>query len=217
MKILLADDHPLFREGVRHVLAQLDDHVEILDAHDHPSLFSVAAGHADLDLALVDLNMPGMDGHAAVVRFRSEFPDIPLVILSAMETRADIQRALNAGALGYIQKSSPSRVILDALKQVLAGGLYIPPAMAESLSTNDDRVSSLFPHLTSRQLEVLKLLVQGNPNKTIGQKLGLSEGTVKIHMAAIFRALNVSNRTEATIAARNLGLIVVDTNSLNQT
>lgn len=212
MKILLADDHPLFREGVRHVLAQLDDHVEIIDAHDHPSLFAAAASHGDLDLALVDLNMPGMEGHEAIVRFRAEFPDIPLVILSATETRADIQRALNAGALGYIQKSSPSRVILDALEQVLAGGLYIPPAMADTLSTHDDRASSLFPHLTSRQLEVLKLLVHGNPNKTIGQKLGLSEGTVKIHMGAIFRALNVSNRTEATIAARNLGLIAVDSN-----
>lgn len=213
MKILLADDHPLFREGVRHVLAQLDDHVEIIDAHDYPSLFSVASQHQDLDLALVDLNMPGMDGHEAVVRFRSEFPDIPLVILSATETRADIQRALNAGVLGYIQKSSPSRVILDALNQVLAGYLYVPPVLAESLPPNTTAASPVSPHLTSRQLEVLKLLVQGKPNKTIGQKLGLSEGTVKIHMAAIFRALKVSNRTEATIAARNLGLVDADMNN----
>lgn len=210
MKILLADDHPLFREGVRHVLVQLDDHVEILDAHDYPSLFTKASHHADLDLALVDLNMPGMDSHDAVLRFRDEFPDIPLVILSATEARADIQRTLNAGALGFIQKSSPSRVMLEALHQVLAGDIYIPPALAQSLTTPAAEANSIFPHLTGRQLEVLKLLIQGKTNKTIGQKLGLSEGTVKIHMAAIFRALNVSNRTEATIAARNLGLFAAD-------
>jgi DNA-binding NarL/FixJ family response regulator len=210
MKIVLADDHPLFREGVRHVLAQLDDRVDILDAHDYPSLFSVASAHSDLDLALVDLNMPGMDGHDAVTRFRGEFPGIPLVILSATETRADIQRTLDAGALGFIQKSSPSKVILEALHQVLAGDIYIPPALTGCMTTGDTDASSIFPHLTSRQLEVLKLLIQGNTNKTIGQKLGLSEGTVKIHMAAIFRALNVSNRTEATIAARKLGLYAAD-------
>lgn len=205
MKILLADDHPLFREGVRHVLAQLDSQVEILDAHDYPSLFALAARHPGLDLALVDLNMPGMDGHEAVTRFRQQFPDIPLVILSAIETRAEIERVLGAGASGYIQKSSPSRDILAALRQVLAGDLYVPPALTDG-SAEPARPAPGFPHLTSRQYAVLKLLVRGKTNKTIGQKLGLSEGTVKIHMAAIFRALNVSNRTEATIAARNLGL-----------
>jgi DNA-binding NarL/FixJ family response regulator len=210
MNILLADDHPLFREGVRHVLAQLDKQVIIHDAHDYPTLFNVAAAHPDLDLALVDLNMPGMGSHDAILRFRDEFPDIPLVILSATESRADIQRTLNAGALGFIQKSSPSRVMLEALHQVLGGDIYIPPALTDSLEAHPDQASSILPHLTCRQLEVLKLLIQGKTNKTIGQKLGLSEGTVKIHMAAIFRALNVSNRTEATIAARNLGLFAAD-------
>jgi DNA-binding NarL/FixJ family response regulator len=185
-------------------------HVEIIDAHDYPSLFSVAKHHADLDLALVDLNMPGMDAHEALIRFRSEFPGVPLVILSATETRADIQRTLKAGALGYIQKSSPSRAILDALQQVLAGDIYVPPALERAFSAS---AVSPSPHLTSRQFEVLKLLIQGKTNKTIGQQLGLSEGTVKIHMAAIFRALNVRNRTEATVAARNLGLVGDDPNS----
>ena len=213
MKILLADDHPLFREGVRHVLMQLDTHVEIIDAHDYPSLFNVARQHrADLDLVLVDLNMPGMGNHEGVARFRSEFPDMPLVILSATETRADIQRTLNAGALGYIQKSSPSQVILEALNQIMDGNIYIPPALANGVSADVSSVCPVTPHLTSRQQEVLQLLVQGKTNKTIGHNLGLSEGTVKIHMAAIFRALNVSNRTEATIAARNLGLATADMN-----
>jgi DNA-binding NarL/FixJ family response regulator len=208
MKILLADDHPLFREGVRHVLAQLDGRVEILDAHDYPSVFAVAARHPDLDLALVDLNMPGMAGREAVTRFRSQFPEIPLVILSAIEDRADIQRILQAGALGYIQKSSPSQDILDALRRILDGHIYLPPALANGFPAEADRPSAAFPHLTSRQYAVLRLLVRGKTNKTIGLQLGLSEGTVKIHMAAIFRALNVSNRTEATIAARELGLAV---------
>lgn len=172
----------------------------------------MAKHHADLDLALVDLNMPGMDGHEAVIRFRSEFPGVPLVILSATETRADIQRTLKAGVLGYIQKSSPSRIILDALQRVLAGDIYVPPALERCLSSSAVCPSPVSPHVTSRQLEVLKLLIQGKSNKTIGQQLGLSEGTVKIHMAAIFRALNVRNRTEATVAARNLGLVADDPN-----
>lgn len=211
MKILLADDHPLFREGVKHVLMLLGDVISIVDAHDYPSLFAEAAAHPDLDLVLADLYMPGMGGHEGVAEFRSQFPDMPLVIMTASESRDDARRALASGALGYVLKSSPSQEMLDALIRVLDGGIYVPPIL-ESDTGQTDAPACLMPfsnqgiHLTRRQIEVFKLLLQGKPNKTIARELDLSEGTVKIHVAAIFRALGVANRTEAAIAAQRFGL-----------
>lgn len=214
MKILLADDHPLFREGVKHVLMLLGDEVSIVDAHDYPSLFAEAAAHPDLDLVLADLYMPGMGGHEGIAEFRNQFPDTPLVIMTASESRADARRALASGALGYVLKSSPSQGMLDALIRVLDGGIYVPPLL-EGDEQPDDPVS-LMPlssqgiRLTHRQLEVLKLLLQGRPNKIIARELDLSEGTVKIHVAAIFKALGVTNRTEAAVAAQRFGLNMAD-------
>jgi DNA-binding NarL/FixJ family response regulator len=210
MKILLADDHPLFREGVKHVLMQLGERVGIVDAHDYPSLFAQAAAHPDLDLVLADLYMPGMGGHEGIAEFRNQFPDTPLVIMTASESRADARRALASGALGYVLKSSPSHVMLDALIRVLDGGIYVPLIMEGDEQTDDP--ISVMPlskqgiRLTTRQLEVLKLLLQGKPNKIIARELDLSEGTVKIHVAAIFRALGVTNRTEAAVAAQRFDL-----------
>jgi DNA-binding NarL/FixJ family response regulator len=210
MKILLADDHPLFREGVKQVLSQMDEDTEIIDAQDFPTLFIQAQVNPDLDLALIDLNMPGMPAHYGILEFRQRFPDLPLVILSASESKQDISQALDAGALGYVLKSSPSKVILHALKLVLSGGIYIPAILNESspniqpnaaLQTNKSSIA-----LTTRQMEVLSCLLQGMPNKTIARSLELTEGTVKIHLAAIFRALGVNNRTEAVITARQVGL-----------
>jgi DNA-binding NarL/FixJ family response regulator len=209
MKTLLADDHPLMREGVRQVLAQLDADVEIVDAHDYPSLFAQTMLHPDLDLALVDLNMPGFVGTRGIARFRDNFPDIPLVVLSASESAQDIRDTLEAGALGYIPKAASSEAILSALRQVLAGDVYVPSCL-------DERAGGLQPiapadfealrhsGLTARQLEVAALLLQGWANKAIAGTLGLSEATVKVHIAAIFRALDVSNRTEAVLAIQRL-------------
>ena len=126
MKTLLADDHPLMREGVRQVLSQLEPPVEILDAHDYPSLFAQTAQHPDLDLALVDLNMPGFVGMHGIAHFRSRFPDVPLVVLSASESPHDIRSTLEAGALGYIPKAASSTEMLAALRSVLAGDVYVP-------------------------------------------------------------------------------------------
>lgn len=213
MKILLADDHPLFREGVRHVLAQLGKAVEILDAYDYPSLFSQAFAHPDLCLALADLNMPGMPGHDGIARFRNRFPGIPLVVLTASESHSDARHALSAGALGFIQKSSSSQTMLDALKRVLNGEIYFPPCLGfgnchDAPEAGAPLKQQAGVHLTTRQLEVLKLLLQGKSNKAIARELNLSEGTVKIHVAGVFRVLNASNRVEASIAARQLGLDV---------
>jgi DNA-binding NarL/FixJ family response regulator len=211
MKFLLADDHPLMREGVRSVLAQLNEQVEIVEAHDYPSLFSQAEQHPDFDLALVDLNMPGFIGVQGVAEFRTRFPEIPLVVLSASESHYDIKRVLDAGALGYIPKASSPAVMVSALQLILAGGIYVPSLLVEpdsGLHGQDAAAFAALRHsgLTTRQMEVLRLLVQGSQNKVIARALDLSEGTVKIHVAAIFRALNVNNRTETVLAVQRLGI-----------
>ncbi len=208
MKTLLADDHPLVRAGVRQVLAQLEPAAEIVDAYDYPSLFSQAAAHADLDLALVDLNMPGFAGVQGIALFRNRFPDIPLVVLSASESPLDIQNVLEAGVLGYIPKAASTAIMLAALRQVLAGDIYVPDCL--------DRNNGLHPvaaadfealqhsGLTARQIEVARLLAQGCTNKVIAGTLAMTESTVKVHIAAIFRAFRVTNRTEAVLEIKRL-------------
>ncbi len=203
MKTLLADDHPLMREGVRQVLAQLEPVVEIIDAHDYPSLFAQTAAHTDLDLAVVDLNMPGFVGMQGITQFRSRFPDIPLVVLSASESPHDIRSALEAGALGYIAKATSTPMMLAALRQVLSGDLYMPACLgANGLHTVAPADFEDLQHsgLTARQLEVARLLAQGCTNKAIAGMLAMSEGTVKVHISALFRAFKVTNRTEAVLA-----------------
>ncbi len=208
MKTLLADDHPLMREGVRHVLSQLESQVEIIDAHDYPSLFEQTAIHADLDLALVDLNMPGFVGMQGITQFRSRFPDIPLVVLSASEFPHDIRSALEAGALGYIPKAASTAEMLAALRQVLAGDIYVPDCLDTGSGLHAiapaDFEALQHSGLTARQLEVARLLAQGSANRVIASMLDMSESTVKVHIAAIFRAFNVSNRTEAVLAIQRL-------------
>lgn len=206
MKTLLADDHPLMREGVRQVLAQLESGVEIIDAHDYPSLFAQTALHSDLDLALVDLNMPGLVGMQGISQFRQLFPDIPLVVLSASESPHDIRNALEAGALGYIPKAAGTTTMLDALRRVLAGDLYVPACLYESGEHTAAPVvtDTVLDDLTGRQREVARLLGYGFTNKAIGSMLGMTENTVKVHVAAIFRALGVGNRTEAVLAMQRI-------------
>ena len=207
MKTLLADDHPLMREGVRQVLSQLEPSVEIIDAHDYPSLFAQTAAHDDLDLAVVDLNMPGFVGMQGITQFRSRFPDIPLVVLSASESPHDIRSALEAGALGYIPKAASTTVMLAALRQVLSGDLYLPTCLGDGgLRAVAPADFNELQHsgLTARQLEVARLLAQGCANKAIAGMLSMSESTVKVHIAAIFRAFKVTNRTEAVLAIQRL-------------
>jgi len=203
--MLLADDHPLFREGVKPVLHKLDPDLDLIEAIDYPSAFAAMHRAGEVDLALIDLHMPGMSGMDGVIRFRAAFPEIPLVVLSASELAEDIHRLLAAGALGYVTKSSPSEVILGALRLVLAGGVYIPPSVLEQHSGGDPDPARPGP-LTTRQVEVLRELAKGQSNKQIAKALAVTEGTVKIHLAAIFRILKVNNRTEAVLVAQKMGL-----------
>lgn len=213
MKILLADDHPLFREGVKPVLKKLDAKPRIIEARDYPSAFEVTHQERELDLALMDLFMPGMQGVEGISRYRATFPDIPVVVVSASEQMDDIQALLAAGIQGYINKSAPSQVILGALRLVLTGGLYLPPNLTDP--PESETAEPVIPRrggrgkvLTTRQVQVLRQLAAGKTNRQIAESLQVSEGTVKIHMAAIFRVLKVNNRTEALLVAQKMGLNV---------
>ncbi|MCL6555282.1 MAG: response regulator transcription factor [Burkholderiales bacterium] len=214
MRILLADDHSLFREGLLHVLKDLGTEPDVVQAADYPGALEAAARNPDLDLALLDLNMPGMDGLTGVRTFRSRHPLIPVIVLSASESPEDVRQALDAGVLGYIPKSSTAQVMLSAIKLVLAGGVYLPSLLLgyegtmEAAPTKPAAAAGRRSTrgLTERQLQVLALLAEGKPNKVIARRLDITEGTVKIHLAAIFQTLGVRNRTEAVIAAQEMDL-----------
>ena len=213
MKILICDDHELFRAGLRLVLTQLEEATQLLDASSAEETFRVAEAEPDLDLVLMDIGMPGMDGLAALGTLRERFPALPVVIVSASERHADVRAAIDRGASGFIPKSSSAPVLLAALRLVLSGGVYVPPlvlatsapAAAGALLATDrrrERASALTP----RQLEVLDLMAKGRTNREICDCLGIAEGTVKAHVATILEALDVANRTEAASVIRDLGL-----------
>lgn len=207
MKILLADDHALFREGMRHVLAQLGAQVQVVEAGDYAQVLNQAEAHTDIGLALLDLNMPGKDGFAALDSLAQRFPALPIVVLSASEDRADMQRALDAGAMGFIQKSATAPVMLNALRLVLSGGVYVPPVMVQPHADAKPTVTADSDlAITPRQLDVLRYVIDGKSNKVIAAELGLTEATVKAHITAVFKALKVTNRTQAALAAERLGL-----------
>lgn len=207
MKILIVDDHALFREGICHVLNALEDEVSILEAANYDRAVQNASEHPDLDLVLLDLNMPGKDGFSALDTFTHLYPALPVVILSASNQRSDMQRALNAGAMGYIPKDTTTTVMLGALRLILSGGVYVPPSIAQQQNTNAQTINHHSNGVTPRQLEVLTLLIQGHSNKEIAKELKLAESTVKMHVTSILKSLGVSNRTQAVLAAEKLGLV----------
>lgn len=210
MKILLVDDHPLVREAMRHVLADLGEEISILPAGDVPGALEAMAATPDLDLVLLDLSLPGTSGMDALDRIRQDHPATPVVVLSASDDAATVLNALDRGAMGFIPKCSSNAVIVNAIRLVLSGGVYVPPqavgsppapAPARPQATTLGELG-----LTERQADVLALMVQGMPNKAICRKLNLAEGTVKIHVTAILKILNVANRTQAVIAVSQMGL-----------
>lgn len=203
MKILVVDDHSLFREGLRYVLAGLGEGVQIVEAGDCAEALARADQHQDVALALLDLHMPGKDGFTALDALAAQNPLLPIVVLSASEDRADMRRALAKGALGFIPKSATAPVMLSALRLVLAGGVYVPPELVDSAT--DGRSGARAVELTPRQLDVLARVALGKPNKIIAAELGLTVATVKAHMSAAFKVLHVRNRTQAVLAAEKLG------------
>ncbi len=209
MKVLLADDHAVFRSGCRLLVEDLESEVEIHETADFTQTLEYLKTHTDIDLVIIDLVMPGMNSVNSLTRLRKLVPDVPLVILSAYERTSDARAALNIGAAGYIPKSSPKQVILRALQLIMSGGSYFPPELlsgeAEGLAPPGSgqttvELGEAGAALTRRQRDVLDLMAQGRSNREIAESLGLAEGTVKVHVAAVLRTLNVSNRTQAVLA-----------------
>lgn len=205
LKILIADDHELFLDGLRLVLSDLDSEIAVDTASNHHELQQKADGKTAYDLILTDLAMPGMPWHESLRRLKENNPDTPIVVLSAVTEPENVLQAVDIGASGFIPKTSSSKIILSALHLILAGGLYLPSELLSLQNKPED--TAVKGILTPRQLDVLRLMGQGKPNKIIARELDLSEGTVKLHVTAILKALNVINRTGAVIAGRNLGLI----------
>jgi DNA-binding NarL/FixJ family response regulator len=209
MKVILADDHTLFRDGFALLFQQLEHGAEVLEASNLDEAMELLAHHSDASLLLLDLNMPGMYGQAGIKRVAERYPQLPVIVLSADETKESVQAVITAGASGFIPKSSSSALMQSAIRLVLSGGVYLPPQllMAEVRNGAGSPGHSGQITLTDRQRDVLRLLAVGMSNKQICRELGLGEGTIKVHIAAIYRCLDVCNRTEAANIARHIGLL----------
>lgn len=212
--MLIVDDHPLVRDAMAQLLLHLAADVRVLQAADCIEGLQVAARNPDVDLVLLDFNLPGLCGVAALERFRREHPAAPVVVVSALRDRATVMAAIQRGAMGYVPKSANRDEILAAFRLVLAGHVYVPPQAAAEVWADDTMraptmrggCSAVDLGLTERQAQVLAFLMNGKANKQICRELGLAEGTVKVHITAVLNALRVSSRTQAVIAATRLGL-----------
>lgn len=213
LRIVLADDHALVRGGLVLLIKLMGEPIEILEANDLEQATGYLSEGPPVDLLLLDLLMPGMNGVEGVRRICQTWPDVPVVVVSVREDTEAIREALRAGAMGYIPKTSSPEVTTNALRFILAGGVYIPPHVLHLTDTRPEpssgRDAGGTPEqlekaeggspfgLTERQLEVLRLMAQGRSNKDIAADLNISPGTVKMHVSRIFKVLNVENRTQA--------------------
>lgn len=207
MKILIADDHPMVRDALARTVRLVEPAAEIVEAADYDSAASALETHAgELVLALLDLHMPGMDGVEGVRRLHAAHAAVPLLVASGDDDPVLMRAAFGSGAVGFLPKSESAEVLQQAIRLVRGGGTYLPSQALADLRHGGPQKRPDTAGLTPRQLEVLKSLMRGQPNKLIARELGLTEGTVKIHIAAILRVLQVRNRTEAVVVARDLGI-----------
>jgi DNA-binding NarL/FixJ family response regulator len=203
MKILLVDDHALIRDALRGIVKELAPDAAVLEAADSRQAMHLVKANPDLHLILLDLNLPDRDGFSVLADLRSHYATISCVVLSASQDRGSIIKAMDLGVLGFIPKSSPREVMVNALRLIFSGGVYIPaeaPHRSEAAKPPAVPVSPAALGLTARQVEVLALMMQGKSNKTISRILDVAEPTVKHHVSAILKALKVMSRTEAVIA-----------------
>lgn len=208
-KVLVADDHAVFREGLRLLMEARGFAAEVLEAADAATVEALVADHADIDLAVLDLYMPGMEGLALVRRLQAARPDMPLVVLTASERRQDLRAVLEVGATGFIPKSYAIADILAALRRVLVGESFFP---ADWLGPEDPAAPTLeIIPLSPRQRQVLALIAEGLSNKNIADRLDTALPTVKNHVANILERLGTTNRVAAVHLGRKMGLIPDDT------
>jgi DNA-binding NarL/FixJ family response regulator len=228
MKVLLVDDHPLILDALRSVIQGMGDDVTVFTAASAAEARASLAADSDFDLVLLDLALGDADGFELLVEFRSTYPAVPVVVVSGSDRHSDVIRCVDAGAMGFIPKKASSGQLHEALGIVMTGGIFIPPMSfgfkTEAEIAEADTVPSVLrvvreqsesePHpqpvdlaslgLTPRQSDVMALLLQGKPNKLIARELNLSVETVKDHVAAVLRALNVSSRTQAVLAVSEM-------------
>jgi two-component system nitrate/nitrite response regulator NarL len=211
MKFLVVDDHSIVRDGLAALFEQVNPGFEVFQGRDAEEGLRLLDQSDNFDLVILDLFIPGVDGFEAISAFGRKRPELPVIVLSSSEDPGDVRKALASGALGYVPKSATQHVLLSAIKLVMNGDLYVPPlVLSKNSGANSqlgDPPNAREKMLTPRQIEVLSLLCEGNPNKTIAAKLNLSEKTVKAHISLIFKALNVANRMQASKVAREAGLI----------
>lgn len=215
MNLLVVDDHALFREGLRALLANISPGVLIREA----ASVETAADECkstQFRMVLLDLGLTTTDGLETLERFRSAVPEVPVIVLSGDQDPRHIRAAIDSGAVGFIPKAHTSELMIAALRFVLAGGIYLPPSVLEddisgARSSVDSAatVALAFARLSSRQQEVAQLLLRGGSNKAIARRLNLSEGTVKAHVSAIFQIIGARTRVEAVLIAAKSGIKVM--------
>jgi DNA-binding NarL/FixJ family response regulator len=206
-RIVIADDHPLFRNALCQAVKQVVHDAEILECDSIDSLEKLLAQQSDIDLILLDLRMPGANGFSGLVLIRGQYPDIPVVVISASEDHTIMQRAIEYGISGFIPKSTDLQQIAAALQTVMNGSLWLPTAVPQTPNNAAEReFAQRLKTLTPQQLRVFMMLTKGLLNKQIAGEVNVSEATVRTHMTAIFRKLGVRNRTQAVLAASYLNI-----------
>lgn len=206
-RIIVADDHPLFREALQQALSPMLPDVTFTEADSFESLQAAVGEHEETDLVLLDLDMPGTHGFSALAWLRNQYPALPVVMVSATSDPAVMRRAVDFGASGFIPKSSPIEIISEAIGAVLEGDVWLPEvalALEDQDPSPDEEVARRVASLTPQQFRVLMMLAQGMLNKQIAAELDVSEATIKAHVTAIFRKLGVRSRTQAAVTARRI-------------
>jgi DNA-binding NarL/FixJ family response regulator len=203
-RIIIVDDHPLFRAALRQTLAGGDPSIQVEEAGDLAGLNAALEADRDCDLVLLDLNMPGVRGFSGLLLLRAQYPDVPVVIISAVEDGSVIRRAFELGASGYLHKSVGPPEIRRAIETVLSGEVFVPEGI--DIASDDDQSALMrrLSTLTPQQVRVLMMLSDGLMNKQIAYELSISEATVKAHVSAILQKLDVDSRTQAVIAAARI-------------
>ncbi len=205
--VLVADDHPLVRGALRQAVTQCLPSPKVLEADTVDGARKILSEQPSVDLLLLDLHMPDAHGFAGLFAIRAEFPSVPVIVVSATEDPQTMRRAVDYGAAGFVPKSTPVGDIAAAIRAVLAGDVWVPPAARQASTTPEDTdFADRIAALTPQQLRVLVAITQGKLNKQIAYELSVSEATVKAHVTAILRKLGVVSRTQAVIAASRLAV-----------
>lgn len=209
MKVLITDEQSLFRDGLSLRLKQINQDIIIIQSSNLIEMQKILSKDANIDILIVDIDLAELNATEVINRIKLTAPNTKIVAISSSEDTRNIKKILSSGVKGYIPKRSDSNILSGALKLILDGGTYIPPAMLDNNLNNNlyQNTHSLKKNLTNRQSQVLDLIAQGKSNKQIAYDMGVSEATVKLHINALLRSLKVNNRTQAVITAQKMGLI----------